>query len=303
MEDEKRGKVNKKFLFEPQDAAVVIVGDEILKGHTKDANSSFLLQRLWALGVKAERVSVIPDEVNSIADEIRKFSDNYSFVITTGGIGPTHDDVTVEGIAKAFGESLVLNEELVAIISEVYKCKKNDMNAALLKMAYLPASAKLIFGTNTVTQKKSTFPVVLVHNVFVFPGVPRLLQRGFNAIEHLISSEKRRFYLATIFLTGDESMFAEILSEANGKFKENVHIGSYPELFNEEFQVKLALESENLCNLKEAFCYLLERLPKNCVVRSEESATKCLAKTGRTNISTYKIFSFLKLRQHNAICN
>lgn len=264
----------------PRDAAVVIVGDEILKGHTKDTNSYFLLQRLWALGVKAERVSVIPDEVNCIADEIRRFSENYSFVITTGGIGPTHDDMTIEGIARAFGESLVLNKELVEIISKAYKCKKNDLNAALLKMAYLPTSAKLVFGINNVTQRKSNFPVVLVHNVFIFPGVPRLLQQEFNAIEHLISSAERRFYLANIFLTGDESIFAAILHEANEKFKADVHIGSYPDLWNEEFQVKLALESEFFDKLKEAFCYLLERLPKKCVVRSEENVKHSLAKTG-----------------------
>ena len=257
-----------------QNAAIMIIGDEILKGHTKDTNSYFLLQKLWALGVKAERVAVIPDEVDCIADEIRSFSESYSFVITTGGIGPTHDDVTLEGVAKAFGEKLVLNEELLAIISRAYKCKKDDMNAAQMKMAYLPASAQLIYGIDKVTRKKATFPVVLVHNVYIFPGIPQLLERDFNRIEHVFPSVERRFHLANIFLAGDESVFAAVLSEANEKFKETVHLGSYPDFFNEEFQVKLAVESDNPDKLKEAFLYLLKRLPKECVVRSEECVVK-----------------------------
>ena len=119
-------------------AGIIIVGDEILKGHTKDTNSYFLLRKLWSLGIKVGKVSVLADDVDEIANEVKAFSSRFSLVITTGGIGPTHDDLTMAGIAKAFDEDLVLNEELINLLSSSFDLdakSKVYANSSYLKMA------------------------------------------------------------------------------------------------------------------------------------------------------------------------
>ena len=249
-------------------AGIIIIGDEILRGHTKDTNSYFLLKKLWSLGVKVGKVSVISDDVDEIAREVRTFSSRFSFVITTGGIGPTHDDVTMQGIAKAFEEDVVLNEELVRLISGVYA--EHQINSSHLKMARVPSSVKLCYG-NDSSGKPSNFPLISVHNVYIFPGVPQLLEKEFGVLESLllISNSKKRFFLRKIFLSADETAIASILDEVDEKFKGIVHLGSYPNVCNQEFKVKLTVESESMNGLEEAWHYLLARLPEDLIVKTD----------------------------------
>ena len=250
-------------------AGIVIIGDEILKGHTKDTNSHFLLKKLWSLGVKVGKVSVISDHVDEIAHEVRKFSSRFSIVITTGGIGPTHDDVTMHGIAKAFGEDLLLNEELVRLISGVYDLSERQINSSHLKMARVPSSVKLSYGKDS-SGKPSNFPLISVHNVYIFPGVPQFLETEFGVLENLlISNSKKRFFLRKIYLSAEETAIASILDEVDEKFKGIVHLGSYPDFCNQEFKVKLTVESDDMSYLEEAWHYLLERLPKDLIVKTE----------------------------------
>ena len=248
-------------------AGIIIIGDEILKGHTKDTNSYFLLKKLWSLGVNVGKVSVISDDVDEIAHEVRKFSSRFSVVITTGGVGPTHDDVTMYGIAKAFGEELVLNEELVKLISGAYQ---HEINSSHLKMARVPSSIKLSYGKDP-TGKPSCFPLISVHNVYIFPGVPQFLEKEFGLLENLllISNPEKRFFLRKIYLSADETSIASILDEVDEKFKGKVHLGSYPDFCNQEFKVKLTVESGNQSDLEEAWHYLLRRLPKEFVVKTD----------------------------------
>lgn len=251
-------------------AGIIIIGDEILKGHTKDTNSHFLLKKLWSLGVKVGKVSVISDNVDEIAHEVKKFSSRFSVVITTGGIGPTHDDVTMHGIAKAFGEDLVLNEELVKLISGVYDLSKQQINSSHLKMARVPSSVKLSYGKDS-SGKPSKFPLISVHNVHIFPGVPQFLEKEFGVLENLlsISNSKKRFFLRKIYLSAEETAIASILDEVDEKFKGIVHLGSYPDFCNQEFKVKLTVESDNMSDLEEAWHYLLGRLPNDLIVKTE----------------------------------
>lgn len=254
-------------------AGIIIIGDEILRGHTKDTNSRYLLKKLWSLGVKVGKVSVISDEVDEIAHEVRQFSSRYTVVITTGGIGPTHDDVTLNGIAKAFGEDLVLNDKLVELISN---CYQDEINSSHLKMARVPSSGKLAFGKDP-SGKPSCFPLISVHNVYVFPGVPQYLEKSFGLLEDIliISNCKRRFLLQKIYLSVDETAIASILDEVDEKFKGKVHFGSYPDICNQHFKVKLTVESDSSGDLQEAWDYLLERLPKEFVVKTEVDRHDC----------------------------
>ena len=255
-------------------AGIIIIGDEILKGHTKDTNSYFLLKKLWSLGIKVGKVSVISDCVDEIAREVRKFSSQFSVVITTGGIGPTHDDVTMQGIAKAFDEDVVLNEELVRLISGVYDLSEHQINSSHLKMARVPSSVKVSFGKDS-SGKPSNFPLISAHNVYIFPGVPQFLEKEFGVLENLLltSNSKKRFFLRKIYLSADETAIASILDEVDGKFKGIVHLGSYPNVCNQEFKVKLTVESDNVNGLEEAWHYLLARLPEDLIVKTEGCLT------------------------------
>ena len=253
-------------------AGIIIIGDEILKGHTKDTNSYFLLKKLWSLGVKVGKVSVISDDVDEIAGEVKKFSSRFSVVITTGGIGPTHDDVTMQGIAKAFEEDVVVNEELVRLISGVYELSEHQINSSHLKMARVPSSVKLSYGKDS-SGKSSCFPLISAHNVYIFPGVPQFLEKEFGVLENLlISNSKKRFFLRKIYLSADETAIASILDEVDEKFKGIVHLGSYPNVCNQEFKVKLTVESDSVEGLEEAWHYLLARLPKDFIVKTEGGA-------------------------------
>ena len=221
-------------------AGIIIVGDEILKGHTKDTNSYFLLRKLWSLGIKVGKVSVLADDVDEIAHEVKAFSSRFSLVITTGGIGPTHDDLTMAGIAKAFDEDLVLNEELINLLSSSFDLdakSKVYANSSYLKMARVPRSLKISHG-NDPSGEHCNFPLISVHNVYIFPGIPQYLEREFSLLESelLLSNSKKRFFLRNVYLSAEETEIASILQEVHEKFKSIVHLGSYPDISSQKFQ-------------------------------------------------------------------
>ena len=142
-------------------AGILIIGNEILSGKVQDENAPYLLRELRTLGVDVERVHVIPDEIECIAEEVGRFSKAFRYVITTGGVGPTHDDVTMEGVARAFGLKLVRHVEMEKQLRDALRGK--EPNASQLKMTELPEGAKL------VATKDLWFPLVTLQNVFIFP--------------------------------------------------------------------------------------------------------------------------------------
>ena len=160
-------------------AGILIIGNEILSGKVVDINSPFLAGDLRELGVDLERILTIPDEVDLIAREIKTMSESYDYVFTTGGIGPTHDDVTMEAVASAFGRKIVLSESLCARIERAQGGK--ELNDSQRKMALLPE------GAETLDAGDLWFPVVIVENVHIFPGIPKLLQTKFRAIRDRFS--------------------------------------------------------------------------------------------------------------------
>ncbi|GJQ75725.1 hypothetical protein Trydic_g17797 [Trypoxylus dichotomus] len=150
-------------------AGIIIIGDEILKGDAVDTNSSFLVKKLYELGVRVKKISVIGDEVDEICTEVKSFSKNYTYVITSGGIGPTHDDVTFEAVAKAFDEPLVAHPVLVSLCSQYYET--SDLNCPGMKLANIPKSAKLTFGEGKNKKGSRNYPNVSIKNVYMFPVV------------------------------------------------------------------------------------------------------------------------------------
>ena len=247
------------------DAGVIIIGNEILKGHIKDINAYFLLNRLWVNGVSVHKVSFIPDDVDKIAKEVAEFSEKYDFVITAGGIGPTHDDMTYEGIAKALKETLVVNVDLKNILEKLPS--KKSLSNSIEKMTLLPESTKLIIGIDPITNKPVHYPLVCVKNVYIFPGVPEYLQKSFIINEHVFSG-KSKFLLTKVYFSIEEEEIASCLENVNDTFK-NVQVGSYP-MLNDMYKVEVTLESQDAESTNNAYNALIKMLPKDVIVSARK---------------------------------
>jgi molybdenum cofactor synthesis domain-containing protein len=144
-------------------AGILVIGNEILSGKVEDTNSPYLSRELRALGVDLQRILVIPDDVEIIARETRVMSEAYDYVFTSGGIGPTHDDLTMDGIASAFGVPIERSE---SIVNRLQRAIGNDLNQSQLKMALVPKGAQLLDVGDL------WFPVVIFENVHILPGIP-----------------------------------------------------------------------------------------------------------------------------------
>ena len=165
-------------------AAILIIGNEILSGRTQDTNTSTLATWLNSIGVKVNEVRVIPDVEKTIVDTLNVLRKSNNYVFTTGGIGPTHDDITAESISEAFKDDLVVNHEAKKRLQSHYS--DEDFTKPRLKMAFLPSKAKLIDNPVSIA------PGFAVENVYVFPGVPKIMEVMF--VEFLLGLKGgRRF--------------------------------------------------------------------------------------------------------------
>ncbi|XP_051901841.1 FAD synthase isoform X2 [Pristis pectinata] len=234
------------------------------EGYTQDTNSFFLCRRLRSLGVKVERVSVVPDEVESIAGEVSSSSARFRYVLTSGGIGPTHDDVTFEAVARAFGETTYPHPELAELVSRL------SGHGATGKLAVVPRSAQLHYGTDPLTGRPLPYPLVSVRNVFLFPGIPELLERAMGGLEHLFRNQELCYSVREVFVDAEETEIAPALEEVNRRFGRRVGLGSYPEWGSNFYRVRLTLDSDQEEPLEEAHRFLASRLPPGSIVPLEK---------------------------------
>jgi molybdenum cofactor synthesis domain-containing protein len=230
-------------------AGIIVIGNEILSGKTRDENSLFLAQELRELGVNVRKIAVIPDELPPISAEVRLFSSSYDYVFTTGGVGPTHDDLTMLGIADAFGRKILRNAQLSETIHQFYPPEVLEAN---LRMADLPEGARLV-------GKGLAFPVVAVENVYIFPGVPDILRRKFDRIKELF--REAPYHIREVYLRADEGKIAALLHHVLGAFPELL-LGSYPYFDNPAYSIKLTLESKDTTYLDRAHGLLLDELSR-----------------------------------------
>jgi molybdenum cofactor synthesis domain-containing protein len=240
-------------------AGILIIGNEILTGKIQDENTPYLLRELRKQGVDVPRVHVIPDVITEIARDVRHFSGMFDYVLTSGGVGPTHDDVTMDGVAAAFEIPLVANEEMLGMLRGALRGK--EPNASHLKMCMLPAGASLI------TAKDLWFPLVQVRNVFVFPGIPRLLQMKFDSARELFKGSP--IYLHRVYLSLIESDIAAELNAVVAEF-ESASFGSYPRTSADaDYMTMLTLESRDRDYAERAAAALVKRMPAGSIVRVE----------------------------------
>lgn len=238
-------------------AALLVIGNEILSGKVVDTNSPFLATELRALGVDLERILTIPDEIDLIAREVRAMSEAHDFVFTSGGIGPTHDDLTMDGIAQAFGRSL---EPSLSMLERMERHQGEAPNESQRKMAMIPQGAQVVDAGDL------WFPVVIVENVHIFPGIPKLLQKKFHSIKDRFRGIP--FQLSRVYVKKRESDIADHLNELLVEFPE-LMLGSYPKLEETDYRVLLTLESRDAEYLKRAQESLLVRLSDDAVFKVE----------------------------------
>jgi len=199
-------------------SAILIIGNEILSGRTVDKNTSFIAKWLGDLGISVEEVKIIPDKENVIISSINKLRKTYQYVFTTGGIGPTHDDITSESVAKVFGRKYDYNKEAYAILEKYYA--NSEFNEGRKKMARMPEGATLIYN------EQGSAPAFSVENVFVLPGIPSYVELMLPQLKDVLVSGKK-IISASVDAKVRESSIAVALEKIQ-KHYEDVDIGSYP---------------------------------------------------------------------------
>ena len=216
-------------------AAILIIGNEILSGRTQDTNTATLATWLNSIGVKVEEVKIIPDDENNIIESLNTYRKVFNYVFTTGGIGPTHDDITAQSVAKAFGIKYEIHKEAYKILESYYK--PGEFNEGRQKMVWMPENANLILNPT------SGAPGFSVGNVFCFPGVPSILKSMLGGLTNTIVGGEPILSL-TISLRTVESEIAKSLSEVQNNNKD-VEIGSYPFFHAGKLGVSIVIRSEN----------------------------------------------------------
>jgi len=236
-------------------AGLIIIGSEILSGKVQDQNSYYLSTELRELGVSLMKISVVPDDLDMIGREARLFSEAFDYVFTSGGVGPTHDDITMAGIAGGFGVGLVRHPALEARFRDRYG---EAVNEAILKMADIPAGSEVIEFSN------NNFPLVMFRNIYIFPGIPQYLKKKFELIKENFRTSV--FFLKKVYLKANEPDIAEVLNSV-AETHNCVSFGSYPIMDNPEYQIILTAETKQEQDLIKAMEELLDRLPPETVVR------------------------------------
>tara|TARA_Y100001970_G_C14214121_1_gene848655 strand:- start:948 stop:1670 length:723 start_codon:yes stop_codon:yes gene_type:complete len=237
-------------------AGIIIIGNEILSGKVNDINSPFLCQELRILGVEVRQIITIPDVPEIIGQTAVDFSKKYTWVFTSGGIGPTHDDITISSIANSFGVGLYESPKIIKIIQSFHG---KNMTDAHKRMAMIPEGSKLL------ETLKGRLPQLQFKNIFIFPGIPEFLKSRFSDIKE--SFRTTPIVLKEIFINEDEGKIADILDETLEAYPK-LMLGSYPRVSGENYKVKLTLESRDLLYLEKAFKFLSEKLPKEYLIKS-----------------------------------
>jgi molybdenum cofactor synthesis domain-containing protein len=233
-------------------AAILIIGNEILSGRTQDSNTSFIAKWLNERGIQLREVKIIPDELNIIISSVNLLRKKYNYLFTTGGIGPTHDDITAFAISRAFKKKYEYNKEAYQILERHYK--DSYFNEARKKMAKMPRGAGLIYNPS------SSAPGFYLKNVFTLPGVPTILQSMMPFLEPLIIGGEK-VYSVTVQAQLPESKIGKDLGKLQKKFKD-LSLGSYPFFQSGKIGVALVIRGYSQKKIKDCKIILEKILKK-----------------------------------------
>ncbi len=229
-------------------AAILIIGNEILSGRTQDTNTSTLATWLNSIGVKVGEVRVIPDVEKTIVDVLNLLRSEYNYVFTTGGIGPTHDDITAQSVSKAFGLKYEIHKEAYKILEAYYK--PGEFNEGRQKMVWMPENANLILNPT------SGAPGFSVDNVYCLPGVPSILKSMLGGLKNEIVGGNPILSL-TVSLKTVESEIADSLTKVQNNNKD-VEIGSYPFFHAGKLGVSIVIRSEHQSKIDDCSSQILK---------------------------------------------
>ena len=233
-------------------AAILIIGNEILSGRTQDTNTTTIALWLNSIGVKVQEVRVIPDVEDTIIDTVNHLKKVNDYVFTTGGIGPTHDDITAESISKAFNLNYKIHKGAFKILEAYYK--PGEFNEGRQKMVWMPENANLILNPT------SGAPGFNVENVFCLPGVPSILKSMLGGLTNKIVGGEP-ILSTTISLRTVESEIAKSLSKVQDE-NQDVEIGSYPFFQAGKLGVSIVIRSEDQSKINNCNSQILEFVNK-----------------------------------------
>lgn len=253
-------------------AALVTIGNEILSAKVEDMNTPFLCAELRAIGWQVCKVVMLRDDVEAIAAEVKALSESHNVVITSGGLGPTVDDVTMQAVADAFDSSLTRHPELEARLRRYFG---EDVTESHLKMAEAPKGSEVALIEHRLDSGElSPFPLLRCRNVYVLPGIPTLLQKKWKAVkEQLLAEAGRQSPFRTVLLRlgiADETLVASALEQVAAAGGDEVAVGSYPvENQSDGARLVLSLESRNGERLEQSRQILLQLLPHSTLMAEQ----------------------------------
>ena len=236
-------------------AAILIIGNEILSGRTQDTNANFIAKNLTSSGIKLEEIKVIQDKKNIIIESVKLFSKKYTYVFTTGGIGPTHDDITSESIAEAFNKKYGINKEAFNILEKYYP--EGEFNKSRQRMTKMPTDAQLIYNPMTAA------PGFILKNVYVLPGVPKIMEvMLISVLKNLKKGKPKK--ITTINTNLYESKIAPSLKDIQKNYKE-CSLGSYPyfNFLSKKGGVNIVISSWTMSSLDDVEKEIIEMIKLN----------------------------------------
>lgn len=242
-------------------AALVVVGSEVLSAKVQDENGPWAARRLRELGVQLLEIHTVADRIDEVVEAVDRTRRRADWVFTSGGVGPTHDDVTVCAVSRALGRPVVRCEELAEAIRRIHRRihEGAEPPAAALRMADVPEGTRLLGDPE--------FPTLVAGNVVMLPGVPSFFRRQFDRVAHLLSAPP--FRLACVFLAVGEGEVAPLLDRVAHDHP-GVEIGSYPRFDGDaDHRVKVTLEAKDLAGVTAALAAVLAVLPAGSVLRTE----------------------------------
>jgi molybdenum cofactor synthesis domain-containing protein len=237
----------------PKTAAALVIGDEILSGKVDEANLGVLARALRELGVELRRVVVVKDDVDTIAREVRALAGTHDWVFTSGGIGPTHDDVTIEAVAKAFDVPVETSPLMEGMLRDHYKERLTEGH---LRMALVPRGASL-----EVTEA-IRWPTVRMENTWVMPGIPEVFKMKIPVIVHRLSEGGHgpAFVSLAVYTRMDEGDLKPLLDAVVAKFPD-VAVGSYPKWLDAAYKTKLTFDGRDVARVRAAHDVFVATLP------------------------------------------
>lgn len=238
-------------------AAIVVIGNEVLSAKVVDQNGPYLAKELRALGVELRRIETVPDEIPLIAEALTRARTAGRWVFTSGGIGPTHDDVTIAAVAQAFGVEVANDARTLAMLHARFG---PVLKPALRRLAEIPMGCEVVWTPGYL------FPVLVMERMVILPGVPSLLREGFTRLRERFRGPP--IYGRAVYLSAGESVIAEQLNATVAQFP-HLRVGSYPRFDEADHKVKVTFDGRDEAEVQKGLRAFVARLPQGVVVREE----------------------------------